>query len=70
MLTDPREMVAAGISSNLRIENPKDLEIEQGRRIKGIQKKANYYETRAETQPSPIGESRKIPVKMPLKIEE
>ena len=56
------EMATAGISSNLRIENPKDLEIENGLRLKGIPKKANYYDQKAETVPSPRA-VRNSPVK-------
>mgnify|MGYP007055477239 FL=1 len=55
-------MATAGVSSNLRIIDPKDIEIENGKRLKGIQKKANYYDQKADTVPSPRA-VRIIPVK-------
>ena len=36
LLPDASDVKAAGISSNLRIENQKEMEIERGQRLKGI----------------------------------
>ena len=47
------DIATAGISTNLKISNPKDLEIENGRRVKGIPRRANYYDKKADTLPSP-----------------